>query len=560
VAVAAYTDAGSRMTGKTFANGISETWSYDPNRRLSEILSRSSAAALRDVQYQRSPIGNKLAILRPDLSKQATYRFNPNSWITNESLGVPLSGGSAQVSTDYTPDKTLNYTSITRNGQTISITVNGRNQYATFGGESLGYDRNGNLLSLHGIGLAYDFENHLRKATLPDGSTVENLYDGQGRKLEEKITVSGTSTTRDYVLSGDQVVEEYQNGVLSARYVHGRDIDEIVRVEQNANANQDGTLDRTLYPIQDDLGNVERLTDANGLTAERYEYEGYGKPSIFDASGNVLSSSAYNWRWLFQGREYGSLLNAYDFRARHLWPELGRFGQEDPAGTRDSQNGYQGLLGEWNSRSDPTGELTVIVHGTRAQGSFDFMPGGRFFESVRKTMKDEEVVSFQWSGLDNHAGRRIGGERLAADIKAHSFKPGEPLNIIAHSHGGNVVIWAMNLGLGHPVTNFVTLGTPYRDGYRVRDLSYVLNWVNLFNIHDKVQINGGGEYRETGMETGPAGRHHPGATINISWGKNCGPMDSHSALHTPEAWDLVVSSLKNIPTKKPQRSRIAVWR
>jgi hypothetical protein len=182
VAVAGYADAGSRMTAKTFANGISETWNYDPNRRISEILSRSSAATVRDVQYQRSPIGNKLAILRPDLAKQATYRFNPNSWITNESLGVPLAGGSAQVSTDYTPDKTLNYTSITRNGQTTSTTVNGRNQYATFGGESLSYDRNGNLLSLHGTSLAYDFENHLRKATLPDGSTVAGQY-GDGLVL-----------------------------------------------------------------------------------------------------------------------------------------------------------------------------------------------------------------------------------------------------------------------------------------------------------------------------------------------------------------------------------------
>jgi YD repeat-containing protein len=364
----------------------------------------------------------------------------PNSWITNESLGIPtdVPSGTPAVSTDYAIDKTLNYTAISRNGVGTTTVVNSRNQYTSFGGESLSYDKNGNLQGLHGSALSYDSEGHLKKAVQPDGTVLENLYDAQGRKVEEKVTLGGVAKTTDYVLSGDQVAEEYVDGNLAARYVHGRGIDEIVRAEQSGLAN--GTLDRTVFPIQDELGNVERLTDANGQTAERYEYEGYGKFTIFAPDGSGRSASAYAWRWLFQGRLYVPSLSAYDFRARTLWPELGRFGEEDPEGPASCTNSYQSFLSNWTVRTDPMGRLTVVIHGTFAEGQTWARPGGAFFEYIVKTLKDRVVVSFQWGGGDSHGARVSAAQALATRIRRYQFKAGEQLNIVAHSHGGNVAI------------------------------------------------------------------------------------------------------------------------
>ncbi len=82
---------------------------------------------------------------------------------------------------------------------------------------------------------------------------------------------------------------------------------------------------------------------------------GSGKFRIFDPAGSSRSASAFGWNRLFQGREYLGLIDAYDFRARTLWPELGRFGQEDPAGTVDSLNRYQALGANWGTYSDPHG-------------------------------------------------------------------------------------------------------------------------------------------------------------------------------------------------------------
>ena len=89
---------------------------------------------------------------------------------------------------------------------------------------------------------------------------------------------------------------------------------------------------------------------------------GSGEFRIFDPNGNALSTSAYGWTRLFQGREYIPMLDAYDFRARTLWPELGRFGQEDPAGAIDSTNRYQALGGRWNGVTDPMGLYEEDVH------------------------------------------------------------------------------------------------------------------------------------------------------------------------------------------------------
>ena len=82
---------------------------------------------------------------------------------------------------------------------------------------------------------------------------------------------------------------------------------------------------------------------------------GSGEFRIFDPANSPRTVSSYGWNRLFQGREYLGMFDGYDFRARILWPELGRFGQEDPAGTGDSLNPYQAVGGQWTRLVDPTG-------------------------------------------------------------------------------------------------------------------------------------------------------------------------------------------------------------
>lgn len=225
---------------------------------------------------------------------------------------------------------------------------------------------------------------------------------------------------------------------------------------------------------------------------------------------------------------------------------LRRFASVDAVGgsaeSPQSWNRYAYVLGNPLKHVDPDGKLTILVHGTFARGSADFRPGGVFFQAVAQSVRDRAVTSLQWSGGDNHQARLEGAKALVQYIKDYKFAPGEKLNIVAHSHGGNLAIAAINLGLGRAVDNLVTLGTPSRDGYRLGEPSDVKNWVNVFNSYDQVQVRGGGDFTSP-FEFGSAARTHPFAH-NVDWDVDFGPFGSHEALHSPSAWDFVLPRLE----------------
>lgn len=88
----------------------------------------------------------------------------------------------------------------------------------------------------------------------------------------------------------------------------------------------------TFYPQQDHEGSVTHLTNSSGAVIEKYRYDAFGAPTIYNASNAQLSTSAYNNRFLFTGREYASTFSIYEYRARAYHPTLGRFMSEDPKG------------------------------------------------------------------------------------------------------------------------------------------------------------------------------------------------------------------------------------
>jgi RHS repeat-associated protein len=62
---------------------------------------------------------------------------------------------------------------------------------------------------------------------------------------------------------------------------------------------------------------------------EKYSYDVFGEPTIYDGSGSEISDTNIGNPYMFTGRRFDPEVRIYYYRARYYWPEIGRFLQPD---------------------------------------------------------------------------------------------------------------------------------------------------------------------------------------------------------------------------------------
>jgi RHS repeat-associated protein len=321
-------------------------------------------------------------------TKKDTYSYDPISQLTN----VAYAGGT-KVAYAYDPvgNRTSVSTSVGKTNTVIPYLANNCNQYTQVGSLLVSSDRNGNLTSdQKGNSYTYDAQNRLVKVvTGGSNSTVVTMaYDAQNRCVSRSI--NGQKDT--FVYDGWKLVEEYDSyGTEEAYYINGPGADEILT--------RNPTLGGAAYYTQDGNGNVTTITDVNGNVQERYTYDVYGTPTIANAVGTTITTSAMGNRFLFTGREYISQIGLYDYRNRVYSPGLGRFLQTDSlrfdAGDVNIYRYCGNSPTDWN---DPSGEWTLtgtVGVGFAVQMSVSYNPTGHV--TVTQSVGAGEGASIQYS-------------------------------------------------------------------------------------------------------------------------------------------------------------------
>lgn len=147
--------------------------------------------------------------------------------------------------------------------------------------------------------------------------------------------------------------------------------------------------------------------------------------------------------------------------------------------------------------------LTIFVHGTFSNPS---KADSSFINALSETF-NEPVFQFDWSGpkgthglsgergADNSVlARSNAGRRLSEFIKNHEFKDDESLNIVVHSHGGNVFKEYTKLfeNGDKKVDSIFFLGTPHRSSHILNkdSLSDSASKINVYDMSDAAQILG----------------------------------------------------------------------
>jgi len=173
---------------------------------------------------------------------------------------------------------------------------NESNQYTeiTPGVTDPNYDAAGNLTVDHrGYEYEYDHDNHLTKVRRSTTTLVTFEYDALGRRMFMTDWTATPIEYRQYIYSGQNVVEEYDLPQHRAcYYVHGPSYtDERVLMYDEASEGD------YIYLLED-LYTVAGLADARGWLVEAYDYDAYGKVTMrrcavlpdaadYDADGDV---------------------------------------------------------------------------------------------------------------------------------------------------------------------------------------------------------------------------------------------------------------------------------
>jgi RHS repeat-associated protein len=192
-------------------------------------------------------------------------------------------------------------------------------------------------------------------------------YDPLGRCVKRWVgplvnggnPAPGTNPATYLYYDGWNLLKESGNPWTADRlYIHGGRVDEIVK---SINYPAGGQV---AYHHYDARGHCTMLTDSSGNILEQYEYDSFGLPYFYNASGAQMNSSSYGNRFLFTGREWLSDLHLYDYRNRLYQPELGRFMQPDPKefGAGD-YNLYRYCHNDPVNHSDPTGLISLTSLG-----------------------------------------------------------------------------------------------------------------------------------------------------------------------------------------------------
>ena len=241
------------------------------------------------------------------------------------------------------------------------------------------YDEAGNTTKdPNGYEYSYDYENRLIKITRGEDDIAEYTYDALGRRIQVYDMVAETKTQYYYNDNWQVLTETDEEGYELRSFVYGNYIDEVL-VMIDPNVAED------YYYAHDHLFSPVALMDDTGSVVERYEYDAYGHPTIWDSTfSSERDTSSYNNPYVFTGRRV-DVLDSDDYmvqysRNRYYDYYTGRMLTHDPIGYFGGMNLYNyarynpilyfdphGLI---SLRVGWSGEITLAAGPTPVPGVF----------------------------------------------------------------------------------------------------------------------------------------------------------------------------------------------
>lgn len=425
--MALYTyNAANRMLTRAYKNGMIAGFSYNINN-WNTVINHSGNTTVAQFNYSFDNNGNRIAEEKVHHAMHSElYNYDGNNRLINFKAGI-LTGTSIPVpitQTQYNYDGANNRLNMIHDSVSTFYSINNINEYTTiFDSVSVSpvYDANGNMISdgVHNYG--YDYENRL--IDVDSGATAQYKYDPLGRRIQKVLPAN--TFCYYYDRQGIIEVRDASDSTITT-YILGADPDNILGMRQGGN---------DYFYHHNALGSVVAVTNDSGAVVERYDYDAYGKPAIYNDVFISLPASFIGNTYLFTGREYDAETGNYHYRARTYNPKMGRFLQQDPIGNWGDEinngNGFGYVGNNPVNMVDPMG----LASGDPLKGlnvSKANSAGGGGGGSVKICIKFAQTCSgttvpvpfdqsgaiyrecLQWSGGGNSQGGGIGTGRTTS--------------------------------------------------------------------------------------------------------------------------------------------------